>query len=224
MSLSGEEQRAPMSLSGDKPKVSRARAAVLVAVGLAVAGALVGALWAWLAPPSHGVVALTRSGNRVHTYLGSEADHFFVAAFMMLGFLSVLAVVAAVLVWQWRPHRGPVLAAALSLGSVAAAAAATGVGAALAHWRYGTVDIAGAPVSPQNRVHYFTEAPTVFFGHTPLQIASTLVVPAAIGALVYALLAVSTARDDLGGWPAFEPLPRALPPSAVVTPSDLPAS
>ena len=57
--------------------------------GLAVAGALVGALWAWLAPPIHGVVALTQSGERVHDYLGNEADHFFVAAFLMLGLLTV---------------------------------------------------------------------------------------------------------------------------------------
>ena len=74
--------------------------------GLAVAGALVGALWAWLAPPIHGVVALTKSGERVKAYLGNEADHFFIAAFLIVGMLGVLAVVAAVLLWQWRAHRG----------------------------------------------------------------------------------------------------------------------
>ena len=61
-----------------------------------------------------------------------------------------------------------------------------------------------APVSPEHRVHYVVEAPPVFFGHSPLQIAATILFPAAIAALVYALMAVSTARDDLGAWPPVE--------------------
>jgi hypothetical protein len=56
-------------------------------------------------------------------------------------------------------------------------------------------------LSPQNRVHYFTEAPPVFFGQGPLQIAVTLLLPAALAALVYALLAAAAPRDDLGAWP-----------------------
>ena len=105
----------------------------------------------------------------------------------------MLAVVAAVLVWQWRAHRGPAMVAALAIGSAAAAGAAAGVGAVLVHWRYGAIDIAGAPVSPEHRVHYVVEAPAVFFGHSPLQIAATILFPAAVAALVYALMAVSTA-------------------------------
>jgi hypothetical protein len=85
---------------------------VTVIIGLAVTGAVVGALWAWAAPAVHGVVALSRSGNRVHAYLGHEADHFFVAAFLMLGMLTVVAVVAPVLIWQWRAHRGPLMVVA----------------------------------------------------------------------------------------------------------------
>jgi len=76
----------------------------------------------------------------------------------------------------------------------------------MVHLRYGTIDIAGAPISPQHRVHYVTEAPPVFFGHSPLQIAATILFPAAVAALVYALIAVSTSRDDLGGWPPMEPV------------------
>ncbi len=74
----------------------------------------------------------------------------------------------------------------------------------MAHWRYGAIDIAGAPVSPEHRVHYVVEAPAVFFGHSPLQIATTILLPAAVAALVYALMAVSTQRDDLGAWPPVE--------------------
>jgi hypothetical protein len=175
-----------------------------VVAGLTVAGALTGALWAWLAPPIHSVVALTKSGERIKASLGNEADHFFVAAFLIVGMLGVLAVVAAVLLWQWRAHRGPVMVTALTSGLAAGAVAAAGVGAALVHWRYGAIDIAGAPVSPEHRVHYVIEAPAVFFGHSPLQIAASILLPAAAAALVYALMAVSTQRDDLGAWPPVE--------------------
>ena len=56
------------------PRISRRRAVAITVAGLTVAGALIGALWAWLAPPIHGVVALTKSGERVKAYLGNEAD------------------------------------------------------------------------------------------------------------------------------------------------------
>jgi len=175
-----------------------------VVAGLALTGAVIGALWAWLAPSVHGVVALTKGGERVRAHLGNEADHFFVAAFLVIGMLSVMAVVAAVLVWQWRAHRGPVMVTALAAGSAAAAGVAAGVGAALVHWRYGSIDVDSAPISPDHRVHYVIEAPPVFFGHSPLLIALTILFPAAIAALVYALIAVSIPRDDLGAWPPVD--------------------
>jgi hypothetical protein len=203
------------------PRISRRRAAVIVVFGLALAGALAGALWAWVAPPIQGVVALTRDGERIRAYLGNEADHFFISAFLVVGMLGVLAVVAAMLVWQWRAHRGPVMVGALTIGLAAAAGVAAGVGALLVHWRYGTIDVAGAPISPEHRVHYVVEAPAVFFGHSPLQIATTVLFPVAIAALVYALLAVSTARDDLGAWPPVEE--PVLGPS-VTTESALPSA
>lgn len=175
-----------------------------VIAGLSLAGVVIGALWAWLAPAVHGVVALTKDGERVRAHLGSEADHFFIAAFLVVGMLCVMAVVAAVLVWQWRAHRGPLMVTALAIGSAVAAGVASGVGAVLVHWRYGTIDVSAAPISPEHRVHYVIEAPSVFFGHSPLLIALTILFPAAIAALVYSLIAVSIARDDLGAWPPVE--------------------
>lgn len=238
MSLSSEGPSAPVSLSSEEPeirgeesapadatvtatdgvvgpRISRERAAVTVIVALAAVGVVIGALWAWLAPSIHGVVALTRSGDRIHAYLGNESDNFFTAAFIFVGFLVVASVVAAVLVWKWREHRGPVLAGALSIGCGVSAAVAAGVGVTLAHLRYGTIDLLGAPISPEHRVHYVVEAPPVFFGHGPLQIATTILFPAAVAALVYALMAVSAARDDLGAWPPEEtPVYPVLPPPA----------
>lgn len=202
------------------PRIGRGRGALPVIGALAVAGVLTGALWAWLAPPAHGVIALARDGEtRVRAYLGNEADHLFLGAALMVGMLSVVAVIAAVAVWQWRAHRGPAMAAALAAGAVLAGGAATAVGAGLVRLRYGgVVGLDEAPVTPDHRVHYFVEAPAVFFGAGPLQAALTIVFPAAIAALVYALCAVATTRDDLGGWPPVDP-PRVLtaesdPPSA----------
>lgn len=195
------------------PRISRPSAAATVVVGLAVAGALTGALWAWMAPPIHGVIALTKSGDRVHAALGDETDNFFIAAFLLVGLVVVLAVVTAALVWQWRPHRGPVICAALAIGSAAAFGAAAGVGALIVRSRYDVIDIAGAPISPDDRVVYVTEAPPVFFAHAGWVIATSVLFPVALAALVYALIAVSASRDDLGGWPPEEQVLR--PPVTV---------
>lgn len=184
----------------DSPRRPPGHAVVTATVvgGLALAGAVLGALWSRHAPPIHTITALTRSGERVDAFLGRDADNLFVAAALLIGMLSWLAVVSTVLLWQWRTRRGPAMVIALSLGQIAAAAAATGTGALLAHWRYGTPDRAGAQLTPTDRVRYFTEAPGVFLGHQPPQIAVTLLLGAALAALVYALATVATLRDDLG--------------------------
>ena len=180
---------------------SRVVAAVSVVIGLVLCGAALGAAWAWIAPPIHTITGLTKSGERVDAFLGRDADNQFVAVAILIGLLAMLAVVSAVLVWQWRAHRGPLQALALWVGQLGAGAAAAGVGAWLAHWRYGTPDRAGAPLTPENRVAYFIEAPPVLPGHHPLQIAVALLFPAALAALVYAFMTVATPRDDLGAWP-----------------------
>jgi hypothetical protein len=87
--------------------------------------------------------------------------------------------------------------------------------------RYPAVDINTAPVTPDDRVYYYTEAPAVFFGQAPAQMAATLLVPAATVALVYALFTVSTVRDDLGAYPPVDgprlPAPLAVPEGTAVT-------
>ncbi len=121
---------------------------------------------------------------------------------------------------------------ALAVGNGVAAAAACAVGVLLAHWRYGAVDVAGAPVSEQHRVHYVTEAPSVFFGHGPAHVALTIVFPAAVATVFYLFGVVSTGRDDLGAWPPVEtvgPAPVTVPPTgrngtAESAPPDAPSS
>jgi hypothetical protein len=224
MSLSGEEQGGQMSVvetpldEVSPSRVSRRTAVIRVFIGLLVAGVVVGAVWAWLAPPIQAVVALTRSGDRIRGYLGDESDHLFLGAFLMVSMLGAVAVVAATLAWQWRAHRGPGMVGALAVGGMAAAGVATGVGAALVRWRYGVIDLAAAPVTPEHRVHYVIEAPAVFFGHTPLEIAMTILLPAGVAALIFALCALATKRDDLGAWPPIVSV-RAVDPAQFVDPT-----
>jgi hypothetical protein len=199
-------------------RVSRRSAVIRVVIGLLAAGVVVGAVWAWLAPPIQAVVALTRGGDRIRGYLGDESDHLFLGAYLIAGLLGAVAVVSATVAWQWRAHRGPAMVGALAVGGMAAAAAATGVGAALVRWRYGVIDLAAAPVTPEHRVHYVIEAPAVFFGHTPLQVAMTIVLPAGVSALIYALCALATKRDDLGAWPPIVSV-RAVDPAGFIDPT-----
>ncbi|KBZ63881.1 DUF2567 domain-containing protein [Mycobacterium colombiense] len=190
---------------------ARTRALLIVSLGSAVIGVVIGAVWAWIAPPIRAVVAITRSGERVHDYLGNESEHFFVAPALLLGLLTVLAVVASVGVWQWREHRGPAMVVALTGGMVAAAALASAVGAGLVRLSYGALDFDAVPLTKSPSVAYVTQAPPVFFSTGPLQVAVTLMWPAGIAALVYAVRAAADARDDLGALPP-EPRPaEALP-------------
>jgi Protein of unknown function (DUF2567) len=171
-----------------------------VPAGMALGGVAAGAVWAWLAPASHSAVVVTKSGKRLHEYLGNEADHYFDAAVMMVGLLVGLSVVSAVLVWQWRQRRGPAMVIGLTAGGVALAAAATGTGAGLVRLRYGHTDIGAVPAD--HKLHYITEAPGVFLGHTPLQVLTVLLLPAAAAALTYGMMAAASAHDDLGVEPS----------------------
>lgn len=205
-------------MTGQAAPKSRRRATVTAGLGVAATGVLIGGLWAWIAPPIHAVVAITHAGERVHDYLGNESQHFFVAPCLMLGLLTVLAVVAAVLVWQWRDHRGPGMVIGLSVGMVAAATAASAVGALLVRLRYGTLNFDAVPLVGRPSVAYVMQAPPVFFSDKPLQVAATLVWPVAIAALVYAVLAAADPRDDLGALPGAEqptPGPPVEPEPAV---------
>lgn len=207
----GPETSAPAGV----PRASRRRAIVMAALSVAATGVVIGGLWAWIAPPIHAVVAITRAGERVHDYLGSESGHFFDAPCLMLGLLTVLAVVAPVLAWQWRGRRGPAMVAGLSIGMVTAAAVASAIGAALVRLSYGALNFDAVPLSGRPSVAYVIEAPPVFFSHGPLQVAATLLWPAGIAALVYALLAAANARDDLGALPVTDqPLQAPMEPEA----------
>lgn len=199
------EPTAPAAPDGI-PSTAPTRMILAVVLGLSASGVLVGVLWAWIAPSIHAVVAIARSGERVHEYLGSESQNFFVAPFLLLGLLGVVAVVASVLAWQWREHRGPGMVAGLAIGSAGAALVAAAVGALLVRLHYGALNFDTVTLaSGDHSLTYVRQAPPVFFARGPLQIAATLMSPAAAASLVYALLAAGSARDDLGAYPGDEP-------------------
>lgn len=222
----GEEPLAPMSASEEPlapitvasstvdqvapPRFSHLRAAAIVFGGLAAAGALVGALWSVIAPGVHGAIADTRDNGRVFVHLGNEADNYFIATTMLMGMATVVAVIVSAAVWQWRAHRGPMMMGALTLGALACAAVAAAVGAALVRLRYGVLDIAGAQLDEGHRIKYVVEAPAVFYGHTPAQIAVTLALAPCLAAVTYMFCVVACARDDLDAWPSAKvPMYRA---------------
>ncbi|HZC53126.1 MAG TPA: DUF2567 domain-containing protein [Mycobacterium sp.] len=192
-------------------RASRARAIVIAALGFSATGVLIGGLWAWIAPPIHVAVAITHAGERVHEYLGTESGHFFDAPCLMLGLLTVVSVIAPVLAWQWRERRGPGMVVGLSVGMVVVAVAASALGALLVLLRYGAVNFDAVPLFGKPAVAYVVQAPPVFFGPGPLQAVLTLLWPAGIAALVYAVLAAGNARDDLGSLPAADQPSGALP-------------
>lgn len=212
-----EPARPEPAPSATASRTARLRAIVVAGLGSALTGVLIGGVWAWIAPPIHAVVAMTRSGERVHDYLGNESDHFFDAPCLMLGLLTVLAVVGATLVWQWRAHRGPGMVVALSIGMLTAAVAASGTGALLVRLSYGALNIDAVPLSGHPSVAYVLEAPPVFFATDRLQVAVSLLWPAAIAALVYAVLAAADARDDLGAVPVARQHADAPQPQASVS-------
>lgn len=190
----------------------RARAVLVVVLGTTAAGVVLGGLWAWIAPPIHAVVAITRAGERVHDYLGNESGHFFDAPCLMLGLLTVLAVVATVLAWRWRAHRGPAMVVALAVGMATGAGAAAATGALLVRLAHGALNFDAVALSGSPAVAYVTQAPPVFFAQEPLPVALTLAWPVGVAALVYALIAASDARDDLGGLPVVDRPPDAQQP------------
>ena len=85
------------------------------------------------------------------------------------------------------------------------------VGVVLVLVRYGALDIDKVPLLGHPSVGYVIQAPPVFFGLGPLQMATTLLWPAAVAALVYSVLAAGSARDALGSSGPTAALSHTLP-------------
>lgn len=116
---------------------SRARAEVMAALraGLAVLviSAVVGALWAVLAPPEHWVVV----DPQHRSTLPGESTHRFDAVALFLGCAAATGLLSALAVWRLqRWARGPILVGGLLLGSLLGAGVMVAVGEQVAQWRF----------------------------------------------------------------------------------------
>ena len=92
-----------------------------------------------------------------------------------------------------------------------AAVGGAAVGAGLVRLSYGALNFDAVTLTKSPSVAYVTQAPPVFFSSGPLQIAVSLLWPAGIAALVYAVRAAADARDDLGTLPPQPRPPEGLP-------------
>ncbi|MBL1077879.1 DUF2567 domain-containing protein [Nocardia sp. 2] len=175
----------------------RAAAVVFAAVGFV--SALVGVVWAFLAPVERLLVVDPERG----TALTGESAHRFDAAavFVLLGVVTAVLTTAAA--WRWKRARGPIMLLAVLLGSLVGAFLMRAVGEAVAE------QLHPRPVTPA--VHSIIEfAPTV--EGWPFLIAQPLV-----AVLVVLFLAALSTSDDLGTG-EYLPFGRLRPEPVVYAP------
>lgn len=157
------------------------RAALLAVLALAVAGVPVGAIWSLVTP--HVRIVITAAGPDLLTY---ETDAFFAGdgSFFLMGLAAGL--VAGAVGWLLRRYRGPVLLAAVVLGSLVGAVVAWQVGrhAGLAHY---------------HQLLHSTQVGRQFDKPVALRGKSVLLAQAFMAALTYLVLAVWSSRPDLRG-------------------------
>lgn len=109
----------------------RVRAAALIGIGSALAGAVLGVVWGLLAPPEHVLI-----GHDGAISLMNESTHRF-DAIGMFAFMSLaLGVLCGAVAWLWRSARGPLLVVGLVLGCLLGAWLAEEVGVSIATHRF----------------------------------------------------------------------------------------
>ncbi|MFC3965912.1 DUF2567 domain-containing protein [Nocardia jiangsuensis] len=154
------------------------RAALAIAVGALVAGALLGVAWGFLAPAERLVVVTDGRGAP----LTGESLHRFDALAIFVCFGAGLGLVSAVAVWRARSVRGPLALLALLLGSAAGAYAMADIGELVAEVRNPRPDdpIVGQIVTLPAEVEAWQ---------------ALLIQPLLAGLVVLFLAALSTAED-----------------------------
>jgi hypothetical protein len=170
------------------------RAAGVVALGAAVLGVPVGAIWAALAP--HSSVTVTIEGaviadHRQEAFIGADAT--------FAGIAVVTGLLLGIAAYLWRRRRGPWMAIGLAVGGIAGSLVAWWVG-----HRFGLSDyralIAQEPGGPP------------FDRPVDLDATGALFLQPLVAVIVYVLAA---------GWSRFADLGRIAPdPAAVPLPGD----
>jgi hypothetical protein len=172
------ESEAVLEPAQHAPWVTRtelAFAAEVVGTLLAV-GLVAGLLWrAWARTPTRGLAYYN------HTILPDETEGFISSDGRFVVLTSVIGLIAGLVVWSRRRHRGPIAITALAIGTVAGAALTNLVGHLV-----GGGSTAGK---------LGTQLPRL-----PLQVHATglLFVEGALALLVYVLCTLFATSDDLG--------------------------
>ncbi|MBY6681623.1 DUF2567 domain-containing protein [Rhodococcus sp. BP-316] len=124
---------------GDAGRPSRGaftRRSIRIVLATAVVGAVLGILWALLAPVEH--VAAVGDGRAI--VLTGESDHRFDALALFLCVTAAAGVLTTVAVWARVAERGPRLVLDIVVASALASAAAIGAGLAVGAVRYPSAD------------------------------------------------------------------------------------
>ncbi|ROZ48607.1 DUF2567 domain-containing protein [Rhodococcus sp. WS3] len=115
---------------------TRLRTALLIGCSTAAVSALVGVLWAFLAPAEHLLVVAEGRGIA----LTGESLHQFDAVAIFFLLALILGVLTGVAAWLARLSRGPYALGGLIIGSVLGTALMAAVGAGIAKLRFPSVD------------------------------------------------------------------------------------
>ena len=110
----------------DELRVDR-RAALIVAGATVLGGAVVGVLWALIAP----VRPVVQVGGDAAPLDGEGVGGFDATALLVLLVLA-LGVLAGGLAWRWREHRGPAVLVAVVVGALLGTTVAVAVGTLVA--------------------------------------------------------------------------------------------
>ncbi|GAA4830929.1 DUF2567 domain-containing protein [Actinomycetospora corticicola] len=176
------------------------RPTVLTVVVVALAGVLLGLLWALVAPGQATVTTATGASSP----LAAESDHVFDATAIFFLLATAYGVVVGALAWRRVERRGPVTLLGIGLATTAGAWLAAFVGTALA-----------GPLTDRSPIGVLldrAEATGSAVAGAPIP-ATLSTVPATIGSfwtvlgaglgavLAYLLCAIALGEDDMGRTP-----------------------
>ncbi|HSV65377.1 MAG TPA: hypothetical protein VLJ59_05640 [Mycobacteriales bacterium] len=169
----------PARRRSHRPRLGEIRWAVVLVVGLVLAGLLAGLLWVRLAPRLP--YQVTGPGQAVATR--PESEVFVAADGWYLVITLAIGVLAGLLAWLPRPARGWLMPAALAAGGVAGAIATKMLGELMA----------GPPAAQALR-----QVGAVVFSPVRLRATAFIMAEGFVAVLAYLIVVGFAARDDLG--------------------------
>lgn len=170
------EAAAPVAL----PRKPEVRAAATVGLVSVLLGALGGIAWGLMAPAQQLVVVTADRG----VPLTGESSHEFDSLAMFLCIGGVVGAISAILAWQWRTRRGPILFAGVLIGTAVGGVVMWPIGEWTARLRH--------PLPHNPQVHQIVSMAPSIGSDTAFYAAPF------VAALVIAGLAMLSSRDDLG--------------------------